>query len=85
MKRKQSKRVAPVKPAGIVPADTARCCTCGKPLLRLPPSLASESQTRVFQCADCFYPGIGRTAQGAAPVASAGNRWLRELSLDSSD
>ena len=28
---------------------------------------------------------IAGTAQGAAPVASAGNRWLRELSLDSSD
>jgi len=85
MRRRRSKRLAPVKSDGIVPANLPKCCTCGKPLLRLPPSLASATRRPVFQCADCFYPGTGRAAQQSAPLASARNHWLAEFPLDTSE
>jgi hypothetical protein len=62
-------------------ADVPRCATCGKPLLRLPAS-ATGGATRVYQCADCFYPGTGRSAAEPGVVHSDRTRWLDEVTAE---
>jgi len=56
-----------------------RCCTCGKPLLRVPRSLFYSAPGRGFQCEDCFYPGTDRRPGKSALVSSARTRWWAEL------
>lgn len=77
-RRKTRRSTARLKVNGVVPAGVPRCCTCGKPLLRLPASRGS----RVYQCADCFYPGTGRSPAHSEPIASERARWLAEHTSD---
>jgi hypothetical protein len=71
-----------IKADGVISADIPRCATCGKPLLRLP-ALATRLPMHVYQCADCFYPGTGRTERQTGIVGSDRTRWMEELSSGS--
>jgi len=77
MRGRRKRSVTRVKAAGVIPADVPRCCACGKPLLRLPACMGS-SDGRVFQCADCFYPGTGRNPKQSSAVAFDRTRWWEE-------
>jgi len=83
MRRQRKKRVKMTEPDRLTPKDVPRCCTCDKPLLRLPPSITSSAPRRVFQCAGCFYPGIGQTPKRSGPVKSDASRWLGGRAPDS--
>jgi hypothetical protein len=70
-----------LKADGVISADLPRCATCGKVLLRLP-AVTTQVPTRVFQCADCFYPGTGRNPRQPGVVASDRTRWLDEVTSE---
>jgi hypothetical protein len=70
-----------VKAEGVISADIPRCATCGKPLLRLP-ALSTRVPMRVFQCADCFYPGTGRSPKQPGVVGSDRTRWPDEATSE---
>ncbi len=74
-RRRKSVRV---KASGVISADIPRCATCGKPLLRLP-AVSTRRPMRVFQCADCFYPGIGRNERPSSVVGSSQEQWMEGL------
>ena len=56
-----------------------RCCTCGRPLTRVPAGLVSSMANRTFQCEDCFYPGTGHQPARSCLVSSERTRWWSEL------
>ncbi|MFB3881450.1 MAG: hypothetical protein ACE149_09300 [Armatimonadota bacterium] len=67
-----------IRAEGVISADIPRCATCGKVLVRLP-AVSSRTGARVFQCADCFYPGTGRNPRQPGVVSSDRTRWLDEV------
>ncbi len=75
--RGRRKRGIRVKADGVISADIPRCATCGKPLFRLP-AVSTKEPMRVYQCADCFYPGTGRNPKQPGVVGSDRARWLDE-------
>jgi hypothetical protein len=68
---------------GVMSADVPRCASCGKPLLRLP-AFPTRVPMHVYQCADCFYPGTGRSPKQSSVVASDRTRWLDEFASEQS-
>ena len=79
VRRKKGRRL---RASGVISADVPRCATCGKPLLRLP-ALATRLPMRVYQCADCFYPGTGQSPKQPGVVSSDRTRWLEDVTSES--
>ena len=80
--RGRRKRSTRLKISGVISADIPRCATCGRPLLRLP-ALSTRVPMRVFQCADCFYPGTGRSEKQSGVVGTDETRWIEDLTSES--
>ena len=57
-----------------------RCCTCGKPLLRVPASVAvMAGRGGGYQCGECFYPGVVQPAKRGGIVSADKTRWWANL------
>ena len=57
-----------------------RCCTCGKPLLRVPASVAAGAgRGRGYQCGECFYPGVEQPVKRTGIVSAEKTRWWANI------
>ena len=81
MRGRRKKPAIRTRFTGVAHTDVPQCCTCGKPLVRLPASLSAD-KAQVFQCSDCFYPGTGHSGRDSSPVGAARATWYERIGQD---